>query len=65
MSRDVTYLTDHSINSEHTLRLAEHEVLLSFVNDAGAVAFYEWWNSVGKDTYGAWCAEHLEEYEGY
>lgn len=30
-----------------TARFAEHEVLFSFINDADAERFIEWWNTKG------------------
>lgn len=36
---------------ETTVELAEHEVLLSFVDDIDAELFSEWWNSTGFDLF--------------
>ena len=59
MKRTIEYFTDHTMDSE-SLRLAEHEVLLSFYNDGGAYAFDDWWHTQGKKAYEDWCAGQLE-----
>lgn len=35
------------INDEFTVHLADHEVLLSFVNDEDAYRFRDWWYEDG------------------
>lgn len=39
---------DVTIESEKTIHFAEHEVLLSFINDEDAVRFNYWWEDVGE-----------------
>jgi hypothetical protein len=36
---------------EVTYGVAEHEILLSFVNDTDAEAFDRWWHLEGKDAF--------------
>jgi hypothetical protein len=43
-----------SIEQETTVRMAEHEIMLSFNGDDDAVAFYEWWNSKGLTAFLKW-----------
>lgn len=35
------------LKTEATYSVAEHEVLMSFVNDSDAVLFHEWWHDIG------------------
>lgn len=52
---------DHLMNPHHTgLRLHEHEILLSFINDGGACAFDEWWGVEGKKRFQKYCEDNLE-----
>ena len=37
-----------------TNRVAEHEVLMAFNGDSDAIAFREWWGSVGEVAFGNW-----------
>ena len=50
-------MTEVSIEQYHEARMAEHEVLLSFVHDKDAIAFQEWWFPVGMDAFEDWCAK--------
>lgn len=34
--------------------VAEHEVLMAFRNDSGALAFREWWEAKGAVLFGKW-----------
>ncbi len=38
--------------------IAEHEILLSFNDDAGAVAFDIWFNECGKTQLEEWCQKN-------
>lgn len=60
MQRETNYFTDHNIKEEKTVRVSEHEVLLSFNNDGGAYAFQEWWPTVGFAWYQAWVLENVD-----
>ena len=65
MKREVEYFTDHSMGSE-SLRLGDHEILLSFMNDGGAYAFEEWWLKRGQELYENYVFENLKDlYENY
>ncbi len=46
------------LKEEKTFHRAEHEVFLSFDDDAGAEAFYEWWEEQGAEQFGQFCAQH-------
>ena len=35
-------------------RCFEHEILLSFYDDAGAYSFDEWWRDAGAEQFNAW-----------
>lgn len=56
-------IEDVDLNKETTLRLAEHEILMSFNNDSGAYRFDEWWFQEGKDMFDKWCEEYSEDNE--
>ena len=43
-----------TINEQISYEVPEHQVLLSFVNDSDALAFYEWWYAEG--------FKHLQKY---
>lgn len=55
-------LAAHDMQREFTRHLAEHEIMLSFVNDVGAEMFTDWWNSEGVYEFEAWVKENKEEY---
>lgn len=41
----------------------DHEVLISFNDDEGAMLFSEWWTfDGGEETYKKWCEENWQEY---
>lgn len=44
---DVDFRTEHRAAS-----VADHEVLMAFVNDNDALSFREWWHSAGKFIFG-------------
>jgi hypothetical protein len=46
---DVRFPTEHP-----AARVAEHEVLMSFVNDEDAAMFQDWWEVWGKHLFGAY-----------
>ena len=39
-------------------RLPEHQILLSFVDDAGAYAFDTWWNNLGNSLFAQWLLDN-------
>lgn len=43
--------------------VAEHEVFMSFVNDADAIQFHEWWNEIGAIRFGKWIEMNKDEPE--
>lgn len=47
-------------SADHRLRLREHELLLSFLDDAGAEAFTYWWGEEGSELFGKWCLRKEE-----
>lgn len=47
--------TDVTFPDEISRGVHEHEIMFSFNNDGGAVAFYEWWHSEGSETFNEWC----------
>lgn len=51
-----------SFQSDVVYRVAEHECLMSFYDDDGAVAFSEWWVEKGEDQFIKWCLKN--NYEG-
>lgn len=55
-------LADCWAEDEITYRVPEHEVLLSFNNDAGAEAFNDWWFSVGKKQFVEWIISQQKEF---
>jgi hypothetical protein len=58
--RNSIYFTDHSFDPENA-RVAEHETMLSFTNDAGNYAFVDWWESEGLKLFELWVDSNLEE----
>jgi len=56
----------HTVNGEthNQLRLGEHEILLSFRDDLGAEAFYDYWLTEGRKVFDQWC-EDQNATEGY
>jgi len=46
-----------------TLHLPEHELLLSFQNDAGSEKFQNWWFETGKESFEDYCKENSYLYE--
>jgi hypothetical protein len=66
MPQTADFFYDHTMNPHNSgLRLYEHEVLFSFVNDGGAAAFNEWWGVEGKKSFQKYCEDHLEELDEY
>uniref|UniRef100_A0AB39AJN9 Uncharacterized protein n=1 Tax=Vibrio phage P018-4 TaxID=3229728 RepID=A0AB39AJN9_9CAUD len=55
-------IEDLDIETETTLRLPEHELLLSFVNDSGAEKFQDWWHESGKESFEDYCKENSHKY---
>ena len=51
-----------TIESERTVRAAEHEVWLSFAEDADAEMFVDWWGTKGWQGFAAWVVAHEEDY---
>lgn len=49
---------DLTLNSEKVIHLAEHEILLSFNNDSGAVKFHDWWYEQGSAAFDKFCEEY-------
>ena len=49
-----------SIETERTIHTADHEVLLSFRDDAGAEAFNYWWGTIGAQSLADYCANDEE-----
>jgi hypothetical protein len=56
-------IEDVSLDRETTLHLAEHEILLSFVNDSGAEKFDSWWFTQGRKLFDKYCEENYEDQE--
>jgi len=52
----------YTLNSDFHRKVAEHEVLLSFNSDEGAVAFHEWWSKTGEASYKAYADTEYKEY---
>jgi hypothetical protein len=52
----------HSIAREKTASVAEHEILLSFHDDDGAIAFHEWWRERGGEEFAEWCS-HFSDWQ--
>jgi len=42
------------IRNEKTVRMPEHEVLLSFNDDVDAEHFEYWWNDIGLSEFSEW-----------
>lgn len=40
------------------VHIPENEILLSFYDDYGALAFDEWWREYGAGLFGDWCGDH-------
>ena len=57
-------LEDVCLEREKTIRLPEHEIILSFVNDSGAVKFEDWWFQTGKEAFDDYCKENAKLYGG-
>jgi hypothetical protein len=49
--------------NDKLIHFAEHEILLSFHNDSGAEAFYEWWQAGGEAEFAKWCRYNLYDNE--
>jgi hypothetical protein len=45
--------------------IREHEVMLSFNSDIGAVIFHEWWVTEGEAAYQAYAEKHAESFRHY
>lgn len=46
-----------SLKDTREIHFAEHEILLSFYDDTGAIAFHEWWYEEGAEIFGKWIIE--------
>lgn len=46
-----------SIEEDRVVSFHEHEVLLSFYDDAGALAWNEWWYAEGSKAFKKWLAD--------
>lgn len=42
------------IENERIVHMADHEILLSFLDDSGAVAFRDWWDEKGLRQFSEW-----------
>lgn len=51
-----------TISQEFQVSTAEHEILLSFVNDEDAVLFAEWWEDGGEELFLAALPRLKKEY---
>ena len=51
---------DVRLEDEVELRLADHELLLSFVNDSGKQRFLEWWCDRGEEDFEKYYGEFKE-----
>lgn len=58
-------LTDHDVEvrlkKAMDVHLSDHEILLSFVNDIGAVAFDRWWDEQGETLFEKWAAKQPKD----
>ena len=52
----------HVIPEEVTRPIYEHEYLLSFVHDEGAILFDDWWHAKGKDLFAEWVKTRPDNY---
>lgn len=50
-----------TLQGETTHHFAEHEILLSFLNDEDAAFFHEWWGDVGNFAFKKWIDERETE----
>lgn len=50
-----------SLERDTVVRLADHEILLSFTNDIGAVAFDRWWHEIGHAQFEKWSAKQPKD----
>lgn len=48
------------LNTEMTVRAAEHEAFLSFVNDEDCELFNDWWNTKGGKLFQEWAEKELK-----
>ena len=48
---------------ELTTNVAEHEIMLSFVNDSDAEMFSDWWNSKGLEAFMKWAEKNADKYQ--
>lgn len=46
-----------------SLDIAEHEILLSFINDIDAEMFSDWWNTRGLDQFKKWAEKNGDKYK--
>lgn len=49
---------DVNISDQVVVNIADHEVLLSFNDDAHGYAFNDWWDSEGIKSFEKWCDEN-------
>jgi hypothetical protein len=51
----MSQMYEHDFPREHrTQSVAEHEVLISFLDDEGAEVFREWWAEKGQEAFDRW-----------
>lgn len=50
-----------TLEEQTTLRLPEHELLLSFVNDSGKEKFIDWWYEEGEGVFNNYCEDRNDE----
>lgn len=63
MIRELEYFTDHDMKESFGdfRDVYEHEIYMSFNNDGGAGAFYDWWAKEGIHVFSKHCLENIEE----
>lgn len=54
-------IEEPEITTEITVRTAEHELLLSFVNDIDAEYFLYWWGEKGFKDFKFWAEKKMRE----
>jgi hypothetical protein len=52
-----------TVEREVRYRVAEHEVFLSFLQDADAAMFQDWWNVKGSAQWLRWADANRKDYE--
>ena len=57
--------TSYTMPDQIKRDIHDHEIMLSFNSDVGAVIFHEWWVTEGEAAYQAYAEKHAENFLHY